>query len=76
MRTFECSGCGVRNRAINDLSGMAHTRTGGKPSGCTGTYRPVAEQPVRAFGLTCSERGRPDIEREDLDDGQPPRLAL
>jgi hypothetical protein len=50
VTTYRCSGCGVINRAINDLTGMAHTRTGGKPSGCQGTYRPVAERLEGAGG--------------------------
>jgi hypothetical protein len=41
MTEYRCSSCGVVNRAINDLTGMAHTRTGGKPSGCQGVYQPA-----------------------------------
>jgi hypothetical protein len=35
---YRCSGCGMANTAINDLQNMAHTRTGGKPSGCRGRW--------------------------------------
>lgn len=41
MTTYRCDRCQVQNTAINDLAGVRHTRTGGKPSKCQGTYRPV-----------------------------------
>jgi hypothetical protein len=43
VREYRCSGCGVINRAVNDLTGIAHTMTGGKPSGCNGIYQPAEE---------------------------------
>ena len=44
MSDYRCSGCGVINRAINDLTGIRHTMTGGKPSGCEGSFYPVVDQ--------------------------------
>jgi hypothetical protein len=38
VTSYRCDGCGVVNRAVNDRSGMAHTRTGGKRSGCDGRW--------------------------------------
>jgi hypothetical protein len=49
VRTYVCSGCGATNRAINDLTGMAHTQTGRKPSGCDGRWWP-ADQGRRQLG--------------------------
>jgi hypothetical protein len=43
VRSYRCSGCGVINRASNDLTGIKHTTTGGKPSGCEGTYHRIAD---------------------------------
>jgi hypothetical protein len=43
VREYRCTGCGVINRAANNLTGMAHTTTGGKPSGCNGTYQLVEQ---------------------------------
>jgi hypothetical protein len=28
----------MENKAVNELAGVAHTRTGGKPSGCEGRW--------------------------------------
>lgn len=33
-------GCGMTNRAINDLTGMRHTHTGRRPSMCSGGWWP------------------------------------
>jgi hypothetical protein len=38
MTVYRCSGCGMENRAINELAGVAHARTGRKPSGCAGRW--------------------------------------
>jgi hypothetical protein len=38
MSTYRCSECGMENKAINELQGQAHTRTGRKPSGCAGRW--------------------------------------
>ena len=38
MTTYCCSGCGMRQTALNDLHGKAHVQTGGKPSGCAGRW--------------------------------------
>jgi DNA-directed RNA polymerase subunit RPC12/RpoP len=43
VTAYRCSGCGAEQTAINDLAGMAHTRTAGKPSRCSGRWRPVVE---------------------------------
>jgi hypothetical protein len=32
MQTYRCDGCGMTNRAINDLTGMRHTYRARKPS--------------------------------------------
>jgi hypothetical protein len=48
VRTYRCSECGVANRAINDLAGMAHTHTAKRPSGCSGHYV-LAEEEVMLF---------------------------
>lgn len=46
MTLYRCSSCGVENTAINDLTGVAHTRTAGKPSGCDGRYVLAGEEVV------------------------------
>ena len=43
MREYRCTGCGVVNRAINDLTGLRHTQTGRKPTECEGHYEPAEE---------------------------------
>jgi hypothetical protein len=43
VREYRCTGCGVVNRAINDLTGLRHTQTGRKPSECEGHYEPSKE---------------------------------
>jgi hypothetical protein len=43
VREYRCTGCGVTNRAINDLTGLRHTQTGRKPSDCKGHYEPAQE---------------------------------
>jgi hypothetical protein len=40
MARYRCDGCGMRQTAINDISGQAHTRTGGRPSRCPGRWWP------------------------------------
>jgi hypothetical protein len=59
MTSYRCSGCGILNWAINDLSGMAHTRTGGKPSECTGRYQP-AETTTRHTPQAAASSPKPD----------------
>jgi hypothetical protein len=35
---FVCSGCGIENVSANNLNGVRHIQTGGKPSKCDGRY--------------------------------------
>jgi hypothetical protein len=41
VTAYRCDGCRATQTAFNDLAGMAHTRTGGKPSRCPGRWWPV-----------------------------------
>jgi hypothetical protein len=59
MTSYRCDGCGVTNRASNDLSGMAHTTTGGKPSECEGRYRLAIHTPTRVDTLAGAQSPKP-----------------
>jgi hypothetical protein len=47
MKTNRCHSCLITNRGINDLSGVRHTETGGKPSRCPG---PLVADPGQRSG--------------------------
>jgi hypothetical protein len=59
VTSYRCDGCGVVNRAVNDLSGMAHTRTGGKPSECSGRYQPAERVARHTRPSVAVSRGGP-----------------
>jgi hypothetical protein len=62
MRDYRCDGCGVLNRACNDLTGMRHTVTARRPSRCGGRYQPAEQAAAAPAGereslLTSDGRG-------------------